>query len=256
MNCRRIAAAVTLALLATIATADEALPDALAALRASGPKDRDEAAKAVLALSPTLDGIAEALDAGLPPPAATEGWSVREAVDSEGVGRPYHLYIPKSVAATGDPAPLLVDMHGGVSRPVFIDEQRFSQFRTAWVPVAEEAGVVVALPLGRADCVWWKVAGVRHVVEIPSGIVVVADNTWSALQGASKLDVTWEGDFDLSSADISAHFAEVAEGEGVEARSEGDIGAGMEAVATKLDYPGISIDTQADIDKARAWIAR
>jgi 3-deoxy-manno-octulosonate cytidylyltransferase (CMP-KDO synthetase) len=30
----------------------------------------------------------------------------------------------------------------------------------------------------------------------------------------------------------------------------------MKAVATKLDYPGISIDTQADIDKARAWIAR
>ncbi len=75
------------------------------------------------------------------------------------------------------------------------------------------------------------VEGVHQVVEISTGIAVVADNTWSAFEGASKLDVTWEADFDLSSADISAHFAEVAAGEGVEARREGDIAAGMEAVS-------------------------
>ena len=79
------------------------------------------------------------------------------------------------------------------------------------------------------------VDGVRHVVEISSGVAVVADNTWAAFQGAAKLDVAWEGDFAMSSAGISAHFAEVAEGPGAEARSEGDIGAGMAAVERTLE---------------------
>jgi len=79
------------------------------------------------------------------------------------------------------------------------------------------------------------VEGVRQVVEISSGVVVVAENTWAAFQGVAKLDVAWDGDFSMSSADISAHFAEVAERPGVEARSEGDIAAGLAAVDKKVE---------------------
>jgi len=79
------------------------------------------------------------------------------------------------------------------------------------------------------------VEGVRDVVEISSGIVVVADNTWAAFAGADKLEVTWDGDFDMSSDDIFAHFAELADGPGAQARAEGDIEAGMAAVATKVE---------------------
>ena len=79
------------------------------------------------------------------------------------------------------------------------------------------------------------VTGVRDVFEISSGIAVVADNTWAAFEGSGKLDVTWnEGDFRMNSTDIFEHFAEVAENEGVEARSEGDITAGMATVETKV----------------------
>ncbi len=35
------------------------------------------------------------------------------------------------------------------------------------------------------------VAGVRDVVQIPTGIAVVADNTWAAFQGAKALQVEW-----------------------------------------------------------------
>jgi CO/xanthine dehydrogenase Mo-binding subunit len=79
------------------------------------------------------------------------------------------------------------------------------------------------------------VDGVREVVEISRGIAVVADNSWAAFEGADRLDVTWDGDFAMSSADISAHFAEVAEGPGSEARREGDIDAGMAAVHTAVE---------------------
>ena len=79
------------------------------------------------------------------------------------------------------------------------------------------------------------VTGVRHIFEISSGIAVVADNTWAAFEGSDKLDVTWnEGDFTMNSADIFEHFAEVAEDEGVEARSEGDIIAGLATVETEV----------------------
>ena len=80
------------------------------------------------------------------------------------------------------------------------------------------------------------VSGVRDVFEVSAGIAVVADNTWAAFSGAEKLDVTWaKGEFSMSSADIFEHFAEVAEGEGAEALSEGDIAAGMAAVDTKVE---------------------
>jgi CO/xanthine dehydrogenase Mo-binding subunit len=52
------------------------------------------------------------------------------------------------------------------------------------------------------------VPGVRQVFEIDSGVVVLADNTWAALQGQGALDVTWdEGEYaSLSSADIHMDF--------------------------------------------------
>jgi isoquinoline 1-oxidoreductase beta subunit len=37
-----------------------------------------------------------------------------------------------------------------------------------------------------------KVPGVRHVVEVPSGVAVVADSTWAALQGREALAATFE----------------------------------------------------------------
>lgn len=36
------------------------------------------------------------------------------------------------------------------------------------------------------------IPGVRHVIEIASGIAVVADSTWAALQGRAALDVDWD----------------------------------------------------------------
>jgi isoquinoline 1-oxidoreductase beta subunit len=50
-----------------------------------------------------------------------------------------------------------------------------------------------------------KVAGVRDVVEIPTGVAVVADHYWAARKGREALKVTWDdgGFADLSSAKIA-----------------------------------------------------
>jgi len=66
-----------------------------------------------------------------------------------------------------------------------------------------------------------KVPGVRQVVEIESGVAVVADNSWAAIQGKKALDLTWDEGLNanLSSDQIEqelldkANALPVAEGE-------------------------------------------
>jgi isoquinoline 1-oxidoreductase beta subunit len=56
------------------------------------------------------------------------------------------------------------------------------------------------------------VAGVQDVIQIDSGIAVVADNTWASIQGRAVLDITWQAgsyaDWDSASIrDLSAKNA-------------------------------------------------
>ena len=69
-----------------------------------------------------------------------------------------------------------------------------------------------------------SVEGVHHVLEIESGVAVVATNTWAALQGRRALDVTWdEGpNAQLTSAEITRTFQQLAKSEGAIARNDGD----------------------------------
>ena len=68
------------------------------------------------------------------------------------------------------------------------------------------------------------IPGVRHVVQISTGIAVVADGYWAASRGAQALEVTWdEGKLStLTSAGIRTHYAELAQKPGAVARSTGD----------------------------------
>ena len=74
------------------------------------------------------------------------------------------------------------------------------------------------------------VPGVRHVVQISTGIAVVADNYWAASKGAQALEVKWdEGPLaTLNSADITRKYAELAEQPGKVARNDGDTAAALE----------------------------
>ena len=164
-----------LALAGTVFAQDVPLPEplpkpaptplarALADLRDAPRGDRAAAIAKVVDLAGTAADVTRTIRAALPAPPTEAGWHVLEATDSENVTRPYHLYVPESAVRATEPLPLLIDMHGGVSRPEFIDAERFAQFRETWTEIADEYGVVVAMPLGRVDCTWWTDAGVRHV---------------------------------------------------------------------------------------------
>lgn len=81
------------------------------------------------------------------------------------------------------------------------------------------------------------VPGVRHVVQISSGVAVVADNTWSAQQGRRALKIQWDegARANLSSAEISRSFVERAQHPGVVARQEGDAAGALAAAAKKIE---------------------
>jgi isoquinoline 1-oxidoreductase beta subunit len=69
------------------------------------------------------------------------------------------------------------------------------------------------------------VPGVRHVVQIERGVVVVADGFWPAKRGREALEIAWD-EGALASLDSRAQRAEyeqLAQKPGVAARKEGDV---------------------------------
>jgi poly(3-hydroxybutyrate) depolymerase len=152
-----------LLLLALPALAEDELGATLSALRAAERGKRDAAVEAVLALGPEVHEVVKRLKTGVQVPTIGEGWHLLEAVDEKGVTRPYQVYLPVSLKGKSAPVPLMVSMHGGVSRPEFIRELTRVGAGAAWDTSAEEVGFVCAFPMGRQDCTWWSDAGVDHV---------------------------------------------------------------------------------------------
>jgi isoquinoline 1-oxidoreductase subunit beta len=79
--------------------------------------------------------------------------------------------------------------------------------------------------------------GVKDVIQISTGIAVVADNTWTAFQGKKALVVTWdEGpNVGVTSESIFKTLEERAEKPGVVSRKEGDAASALTSAAQKVE---------------------
>lgn len=82
-----------------------------------------------------------------------------------------------------------------------------------------------------------NIRGVKDVFQISSGVAVLADSTWAALQGRKALHIEWdEGPNANNSSDaIRKLYAERAEQPGAIARKEGDADSALATAAKKLD---------------------
>ncbi len=80
------------------------------------------------------------------------------------------------------------------------------------------------------------VPGVREVVEIPSGVAVVADGFWQAKKGRDALKVEWdEGPFARFSTDsIRDEYRRLATSPGTQARKDGDPEKAMASAYRKV----------------------
>jgi isoquinoline 1-oxidoreductase beta subunit len=95
---------------------------------------------------------------------------------------------------------------------------------------------VVGGKVARFDATRAKaVPGVRQVVEVPSGVAVVADSTWAALSGRGALDVTFEagpnGAFDSEA--LAKALAEAKPEK--PARREGDVEGALSSAPKRLE---------------------
>jgi isoquinoline 1-oxidoreductase beta subunit len=81
------------------------------------------------------------------------------------------------------------------------------------------------------------VRGVKQVLQISSGVAVVADNTWSAMQGRDALQIQWDegSNAALSSDSIRKLYLERAEQPGAIARKDGDADAALAGAAKKIE---------------------
>jgi len=95
-------------------------------------------------------------------------------------------------------------------------------------------GKVVEFDASKAKAV----PGVKNVVQVSTGVAVVAENTWAAMEGRRKLTVKFdEGAVAaFSTPGITQSFIDaVAPGGGVSMRKDGDAAAALAGAAKKLD---------------------
>ncbi|HEY3269874.1 MAG TPA: molybdopterin cofactor-binding domain-containing protein [Geothrix sp.] len=83
------------------------------------------------------------------------------------------------------------------------------------------------------------VRGVKAVVEVPTGIAVVAESTWAAFKGREALaaTITWdEGQArDFNSSTLEAKMRAALTGPADDVRREGDVGKALKAAAKVLE---------------------
>ena len=95
-------------------------------------------------------------------------------------------------------------------------------------------GKVRTLDSGAAE----KMPGVRGVVRTDSGVVVVADHFWQALQARKALEVTWDpgGNARLDNQAISALLKKTAAaGAGLTARADGDVAQALKSAKRRFN---------------------
>ena len=81
------------------------------------------------------------------------------------------------------------------------------------------------------------VPGVVDVVQIPTGVAVLAQHFWAAKQGRDALQVVWDetGANTLGSAEIMAQFREAAQKPGMGIRNDGNAETALASAATRLE---------------------
>src|SRR5580704_4484384 len=81
------------------------------------------------------------------------------------------------------------------------------------------------------------VPGVKQVVQISNGVAVVADNTWSAMQGRKALEIKWdEGKWaNVSTPGLRQEWAGLAAKPGMSMRKAGDAAAAFAGAAKKVE---------------------
>ncbi len=240
--------------------ADDAVPAAVRAfLDAPTDEARAAAAAAIVARKPAFGAVASALAAGRAyAKDVPTGWLERTQRCGDGKDRPYLLYVPPAY----DPAKryrLVVDLHGGVSRPALLTHEELRGVAELRGPHAEAHGYLLALPTGEAKAEWWTPVGVSNVLGIVAATkrvydvdedLVTVTGFSDGASGTYYLALTHPTPF-ASFVPLNGHLG-VAGAGGLQVHLDGLLDRPVYAVNTDLDslYPSVGVAPIADALKA------
>jgi CO/xanthine dehydrogenase Mo-binding subunit len=97
--------------------------------------------------------------------------------------------------------------------------------------------VVHGRPVSRDPSKTLAVPGINRVVVFRSGVAVLADSTWAAMEGRRLLEIEWDEGQNgaLSTDDIRVAWEAAASGAGEVARHDGDAAAAIASAAKKIE---------------------
>ncbi|MFH1421723.1 MAG: dienelactone hydrolase family protein, partial [Planctomycetota bacterium] len=128
----------------------------------SEKSEQSDIIKSIIGLNPQPEKIEELLKSGRKYSNDIEkGWHILSTLCKDGISRPFHVYIPDSYDSSKK-LPVLINLHGGVSKPQLLPENVVMNLRTMWEPEANN--YIVILPLGQRGCSWWDEVGASAIL--------------------------------------------------------------------------------------------
>lgn len=163
-----------------------------------------------------------------------------EAAATQDVPENVSLKDPNNFTLIGAELLSRKDMGKTDGSAIFTQDIKLPGMLTALVAHAPRFGAKVkSFSDGKAKAV----KGVVNVVQIPTGIAVIADTFWNAKKGRDALQIEWDLSTAMSdsSDDQMRRYIEVAKDPGVSANAHGDLAVGFNAatqiIEAEYEYP-------------------
>ena len=103
---------------------------------------------------------------------------LNQIIGTDGVSRPWGLYLPPQIASFR-PLPMLVALHGGVSRQSIYENPVEVIRESPWFTLARAQGWVLLFPFGQEGATWWDntgMASIRYLIRTVKHHVNIDDN--------------------------------------------------------------------------------
>lgn len=125
----------------------------------------DRLLSSIVLLDPPWRDVVARLEAITFPKAGAGVVALREAACVDSVVRPWAVCVPSSYEPAV-PTPLLVVLHGGVSRAETYDDPLAYAQESFFSEFGEERGWLVLFPFGQAGATWWDDIGMANIRDL------------------------------------------------------------------------------------------
>lgn len=125
-------------------------------------EQQDKLIAAIARAEPEFEEVAEYIMAIGFPAAETGQTLLDSAVCIDDIERPWVLYVPQAYDP-GAPSPMLVRLHGGVSRADIVEDPVGYAEEDEWLTIAERHGWFVLYPFGQDGATWWDRVGMANI---------------------------------------------------------------------------------------------